>query len=98
MLTSGAATAIALFTLVVSTAIGGLTGFLACLVLRLPWNVRVAVLDVGLAAVASVATVLVYTAIATARGQGDSAVKWVLLAATVSVIVRHVIRFLHPAH
>jgi hypothetical protein len=55
MLTTGAATAIALVTLLVSCVVGSVVGFFTCLVCRLPWNFKVAALDGGLAAVVSIA-------------------------------------------
>lgn len=92
MLTTGAATAIALVTLVVSSVIGGIVGFLTCWVGRLPWNLKVAAWDVGLAAVVSIASGFAYSAIAMAHGRMDSGVKWILLTAAASVVVRHLIR------
>lgn len=92
MLTTGAATAIALVTLVVSCAIGGIVGVLTCWVFRLPWSLRVAACDVGLVAVVSVASAYAYSAIAMARGHIDSGVKWILLTAAAGVVVRHLIR------
>lgn len=92
MLTTGAATAIALLTLVMSCVIGGIVGFLTCLVCRLPWNLKVAALDVALVAIVSIASAYGYSAIAMARGQMDSGVKWILLTAAASIVVRHLIR------
>ncbi len=99
MLTSGGATVIALITLIVSCVVGGIVGFLTCLACRLPWNFKVAAWDVLLVAVVSIASAYAYSAIAIARGQMDSGVKWILLTAAASVVVRHLIRLaLRPAH
>ncbi len=99
MLTSGGATVIALITLIVSCMVAGIVGFLTCLVCRLPWNLKVAAWDVLLVAVVSIASAYAYSTIAIARGQMDSGVKWILLTAAASVVVRHLIRLaLHPAH
>lgn len=92
MLTTGAATVIALITLIVSCVIGSTVGFATCLVFRLPWNLRVAALDVALAAVVSIASAYAYSQIMMARGQLDSGVKWILLTAAVSVVLRHLVR------
>jgi hypothetical protein len=92
MLTTGAATVIALITLIVSCVIGGAVGFVSSLVFRLPWNLKVAVVDVGLVAVVSIAAAYVYSAVAMARGQLDSGVKWILLTAAASVVLRHLLR------
>jgi hypothetical protein len=99
MLTTGAATAIALVTLLVSCVIGGIVGFFTCLVCRLPWNLKVAALDVALVSVVSIASAYLYSAIAMARGQMDSVVKWILLTAAASIVVRHLIRLaLHTSN
>jgi hypothetical protein len=99
MLSSSGATIIALVTLVVSCVVGGIVGFLTCLVCRLPWNFKVAAWDVLLVAVVSIASAYAYSALAIARGQMDSGVKWILLTAAASVVVRHLIRLaLRPAH
>ncbi|HZP24465.1 MAG TPA: hypothetical protein VFB04_13525 [Terriglobales bacterium] len=98
MLTTGAATAIALVTLVVSSVIGVSIGFGACLVFRLPWNLKVAAIDAVLVVAVSIASAYVYSAIAMARGQLDSGVKWILLTAAVSVVLRHLVRFALRIH
>jgi hypothetical protein len=99
MLTTGAATAIALVTLVVSCVIGGIVGFLTCWACRLPWNLKGAAWDVGLVAVVSIASAYGYSAIAMARGHMDSGVKWILLTAAASVVIRQLIRLaLRSAH
>ena len=99
MLTTGAATAIALVTVLVSCVIGGIAGFLTCWVCRLPWNMKAAAWDVGLVVVVSIASAYAYSAIAMARGHLDSGVKWILLTAAASVVVRHLIRLaLRSAH
>lgn len=99
MLTSGGATVIALVTLIVSCVVGGIAGLLTCLACRLQWNLKVAAWDVVLVAVVSITSAYSYSAIAIARGQMDSGVKWILLTAAVSVVVRHLIRLaLRPAH
>lgn len=92
MLTTGAATAIALVTLIVSCLVGGIVGYFTCWSCRLPWNFKVALGDVGVVAVVSIASAYAYSAIAMARGHMDSGVKWILLTAAASVIVRHLIR------
>ena len=92
MLTTGAATAIALATLVASCVVCGVLGFLTCLAGRLPWNFKVGLLDMGLATVVSIASAYAYSAIAMARGQMDSGVKWILLTAASTVVMRHLIR------
>lgn len=93
MLTTGAATAIALTTLLVSCAIGGIVGYITCVALRLPWSFKVAMWDVVLVAVVSIAFAYAYAAIAMARGNMESGVKWILLTAAACVVVRHLIRF-----
>jgi hypothetical protein len=99
MLTTGSATAIALTTLVVSCVVGGIVGFLMCLASRLPWNIKVAAWDVGLVATVSIASAYAGAAVAMARGQMDSGVKWILLSAAATVIVRHLVRLaLRSAH
>jgi hypothetical protein len=99
MLSSSGATIIALVTLVVSCVVGGIVGFLTSLVCRLQWNFKVAAWDVLLVAVVSIASAYAYSAIAIARGQMDSGVKWILLTAAASVVVRHLMRLaLRPAH
>ena len=99
MLTSGGATVIAFITLIVSCVVGVIVGFLTCLACRLPWNFKVAAWDVLLVAAVSIASAYAYSAIAIARGQMDSGVKWILLTAAASVVVRHLIRLaLRPAH
>jgi hypothetical protein len=99
MLTTGAATAVALLILVLSCVVAGIIGFLMSLACRLPWSFKVAVLDVGLAAVLSIATAYAYSAIALARGQMDSGVKWIVLTAAGSIVIRHLIRLaLRPAN
>jgi hypothetical protein len=45
MLTTGAATTMALVTLIASCLIGVSVGFAACFAFRLPWNFKVAALD-----------------------------------------------------
>jgi hypothetical protein len=92
MLTTGVATAIALVVLAISCALGGVVGFVMCLTGRLPWNAKVATGDVGLAAVVSIAAAYAYSAMALARGHLSSGVTWILLTATISVVVRQVIR------
>lgn len=99
MLTTGAATAIALVTLIVSCVVGGIVGFLTCWMCRLPWNFKIAAWDVGLVAAVSISSAYAYSAIAMARGHMDSGVKWILLTAAASVVVRHIIRLaLRSAH
>ena len=92
MLSTGLATAIALVTLTALCVIGGAIGFVTTQVLRLSWNLRVANSDVALAAVVNIVSAFAYSAIAMARGELDSGVKWILLAATVSVVLRHLVR------
>jgi hypothetical protein len=92
MLTSGAATVIALISLLVSCLIGGIVGFVVCRVFSLSWNLKVAFFDVVLGAIGSIASAYGYSAIATARGQLDSGVKWIVLTAAGCVAVRHLIR------
>ena len=92
MLTTGTATVIALVTLIVSCVIGGAVGFVTSLMFRLHWNLKIAAFDVALVAVVSIASAYAYSAIAMARGQLDSGVKWILLTAVVSVVLRHLLR------
>jgi hypothetical protein len=92
MLTTGTATLLALITLIVSCVVGGAVGFVSSLILRLPWSLKVAALDVGLVAVVSISAAYLYSAIAMARGQLDSGVKWILLTAAASVVLRHLLR------
>ncbi len=94
MVTTGAATAIALVVLVISAGIGGIVGLLTCWACRLPWSFKVAAWDVGLAAILSVVTAFAGAAIASAYGHLDSGVTWVLLSAAGSVVLRHLIRLL----
>jgi len=59
----------------------------------------VAAWDAALALVASLATAYVFATIELARGQLDSGVGTILLAAAGGVLVRHLIRFaLRPAN
>jgi len=71
---------------------GAVTGFVACIALRRSWNVNVGLFDLALAAVATTATAFVYAAIAVARHGSGPALVWTLLAAVVSVALRHSIR------
>src|SRR5438270_9273302 len=91
MPTTGAVTAIALVTLIVSCVIGGFVGFVASLAFRLPWNFKIASLDMGIVAVVSIASAYAYSAIAMARGQLDSGVKRIFLTAAASIVLRHTI-------
>ena len=92
MLTTGIATALALVTLTLSCLVGISVGYVACLVCRLPWNLKVAALDAVTAAAVSITAAYAYSAIAMARGQLDSGVKWILLTAAVSVVLRALVR------
>ena len=90
MLSSGLASAIALVTLIGLCVIGGVVGFVTSRVFRLPWNLKVAGTDVALVVFVSVG--FAFSAVAMARGQLDIGVKWILLAAAVPVVVRHLVR------
>ncbi len=92
MLTTGLATAIALGVLLVSCFIAVSIGYGASLAFRLPWNFKEAAIDLVVAAAVSIAAAFVYSAIAAARGQLDSGVKWILLTAAASVVLRQTIR------
>lgn len=92
MLGTQAATVIALINLVASGVIGVAAGFIACLMFRLPWNIKVAALDAIFAFASSIASAFAYAAIAIALGYSDSVVKWVFLTASASVVLRHLVR------
>lgn len=93
MLTTGAATAMFLIILFVSCVIGVFIGLVVSLAFRLHWNLKVAAFDVVLAPAVVVASGSLYASIARARGQLDSGVRWVLLTAAASVVLRHLVRF-----
>jgi hypothetical protein len=93
MLTTGAATAIALTMLVASSLIGLAVGFIVCLVFRLTWNVKVAALDLLIALATSIASVYLFALIAYALGY-DSVVSWVFLTASAMVVLRHLARLM----
>lgn len=66
---------------------------------HLPWNLKVVAWDVGLVGVVSITSAYAYSAMAMAHGHMDSGVKWILLTAASSVVVRHLIRLaLRSAH
>jgi hypothetical protein len=99
MLTTGLVTSIALVTLIASSVIGLMVGFITCLVLRIPWDAKMAVTDTLLTAIVSIAAAFAFAAIALAHGQLDPGLNWILVIAAGSVVIRHLIRLArHPAN
>jgi uncharacterized membrane protein required for colicin V production len=83
MLTSGLLSAIALITLVASSVIGLVLGFVTCQVLKVSWNAKMAVTD----------TAFAFAVVELARGHLEPSLTPILLIAAGSVILRHLIRF-----
>lgn len=92
MLTTGLLSSIALVTLVASGVIGFIVGFITCRVLKVAWGAKTAVTDTMLTVAVSIATAFAFAAIALARGHFDGGVSWILLIASASVAIRHLVR------
>ena len=92
MLTTGLLSAITLVTLVASGVIGVIVGFITCWVLKVSWNTKMAVTDTILMVVVSIAAAFAFAAIALARGHFDGGLSWILLIASGSVVIRHLVR------
>jgi hypothetical protein len=92
MLTTGLLSSIALVTLVASGVIGLIVGFITCWVLKVSWNAKMAVTDTMLTVAMSIAAAFAFAAIALARGHFDGSVGWILLIASGSVVIRHLVR------
>lgn len=73
--------------------LAALVGFLACVLLRLPWGVSVAATDVILAIIVTIVAGLVAAVIDTAHGVLESRLTLVLLIANAAVAIRHILRF-----
>jgi hypothetical protein len=93
MLTSGLLSAIALITLVASSVIGLVLGFVTCQVLKVSWNAKMAVTDTLLMAAISIAAAFAFAVVELARGHLEPSLTPILLIAAGSVILRHLIRF-----
>ena len=73
-----------------------MVAFVSSLLLRLPWNLQEAALDLALAV--AVASAYAFAAVAIARGEFDSGMKWILLTSATSVLARHLVRLpMRPA-
>jgi hypothetical protein len=92
MLTTGAATAIALITVTASGLTGALVGLAMCPMLRLSWSLKIAIVDAVVAGISSIALACVLAAIAMNGGRFHAGVGGILLAAVTSVVVRHLVR------
>jgi hypothetical protein len=98
MLTTGLVSSIALVTLVASGVIGFIVGFITCRALKISWDAKLAVTDTMLTVAVSIAAAFAFAAIAMARGHFDPGMEWILLIASGSVVIRHVVRLKrHPA-
>ena len=92
MLTTGLVSSIALVTLVASGVIGFIVGFITCRVLKVSWDVKMAATDTIVTVAVSIATAFAFAAIAMARGHFDPGMEWILLIASGSVVIRHLVR------
>jgi hypothetical protein len=92
MLTTGLVSSIALVTLVASGVIGFIVGFITCRVLKISWDAKMAVTDTMLTVAVSIAAAFAFAAIAMARGHFDPGMEWILLIASGSVVIRHLVR------
>jgi hypothetical protein len=98
MLTTGLLSSIALVTLVASGVIGLILGFITCRVLKISWNAKMAVTDTMLMVAVSIAAAFAFAAVALARGHFDPGLQWILLIASGSIVIRHLVRLKrHPA-
>jgi phage baseplate assembly protein W len=92
MIGTTGATVLFLINVLFASLLGIGAGGLACLVLRRPWGIKVALIDAVLAAVVAVVAAYVVAAIENARGIWESRVTLILVIAVASVVVRHLIR------
>jgi len=90
MLSSEMATAIAFVTVSEICLFGLGVGLAANAILRLPWSLRAAIVDLALAAAVSVLLAFVFVAIALARGPFDPGLKWMFLASGCAIVMHHV--------
>jgi hypothetical protein len=92
MLTTGLVSSIALVTLVASGVIGFIVGFITCRVLKVSWDAKIAATDTILTVAVSIATAFAFAVIAMARGPFDPGIGWIILIASGSVVIRHIVR------
>lgn len=92
MVSTGIATILALLSLIAASCLGVGVGYLTCLTLRLPWNLRGGVVDLFLAASAAVISAYALSAMDAAQGILRSRVSLILVLAAASVVVRHLVR------
>ena len=92
MLTSGTAAVLALSLLLLTVLLSSGIGAIMCRILRLPWSLKTVALDTTLALVVALVSIYLGVKISIAFGQLSSGVTWVMLVATGSVILRHLIR------
>jgi hypothetical protein len=93
MLTTGLVSSMALITLVASGVIGFIVGFVTCRVLKVSWDVKMAATDTIMTVAVSIGTAFAFAFIAMARGPFDPGIGWIFLIASMSVVVRHIVRF-----
>jgi hypothetical protein len=99
MIGTTGATILYLINVLLASVLGVGAGGLTCLILRLKWGVKAALIDAVLAAIVAVITAYVAATIETARGVWASNVTLVLVIAVISVVIRHLVQLaLRPAN
>ncbi len=92
MIGTTGATVLMIANLIVATVLGMAAGGLACLILRTPWGLKIAVVDAAVAAATAIVSAFVITSIDAALGISQSRVALLMVVAVASVIVRHLLR------
>lgn len=94
MVSSSLAVVLALISLIASSLLAVIIGYLSCILLRLSWGWAISVVDVLLAPIVAIACAYAMFKIDSANGVLQSRLGLVLAASAVAIVLRHLCRLM----